>query len=101
MTHLDDTSASAGREEPDSNLQAIAVDHLRAVNALLQSAGRGELDMTQLETSLRDYWDDNGPIIRRAGTAAFELVRLQALAQLYQWRAQLAAQVSPRHRVRE
>jgi len=96
MTNQGDRPVGADREEQDSELYAAATDHLAALKELLQSAGRNEVDLKQLETSLRDYWREDGPIIRRAGGAALELVRLQALAQLYQWRAQLAAQLRSR-----
>ncbi|TCC54963.1 hypothetical protein E0H73_37845 [Kribbella pittospori] len=94
MTKPGDSPVDADRER-EAELQAAA-GRLAVVRELLQRAGRGELSATQLETSLREYWREDGPIVLRAGRAALELARLQALAQLYQWRAQLAAQLQPR-----
>lgn len=93
MTDRGGRFAATDREDQDSDLYATAADDLDALRELLRSAGRGEADLAQLETALRDYWREDGPTIRRAGAAALELVRLQALAQLYGWREQLAGQL--------
>lgn len=77
----------------DAQLYAAATARLGAVKEALHAASRGEADLAQLEAVLRDYWRQDGPAIRRAGTAVGEVVRQQLLAHLYGWRAQLAAQL--------
>lgn len=77
----------------DQDLVDAAIADLDELRELLQRASRGDLDPDQVLEALRAYWRDHGPALRHAASAVGELVRLQALSELYKWRAQLAAQL--------
>lgn len=77
----------------DQEQVEAAIADLDELRELLQRASRDDLDPDQVLEALRVYWRGHGPALRYAASAVGELVRLQALSQLYEWRAQLAAQL--------
>lgn len=85
---------------PDYSEQAAglyaAAAHLENLKETLRAAGSEQVDPIQLHAALREYWRADGYAIRQAGVAVLETVRLQAISRLYQWRAQVAEQVSSR-----
>ena len=69
---------------------------LNALRELLRRAGHGEVGPDEVTGSLLDYWRDHGPLVLRAASSAGELLRRQALSELYRWRDQLSAQLQAR-----
>jgi hypothetical protein len=88
---MTDTAATGSGQVPAESLEAATSD-LERVREVLQSAARGQTGGTEVKEALQGYLDEHGQAIRAAASAVGEEVRLQALEQLYQWRAQLAAQ---------
>ena len=85
-----------GPTVPSGPVTQAAFDHaaeeLGRLRDLLQRAGRGQVDPRQVQRAVHDFMHDHGDALSLAATSVGEQVRLQVLAQLYQWRTQLAQQ---------
>ena len=81
----------AGRGGPES-LETAARD-LDRVRDLLLAAGRGQAGAEEVKASVTGYLDLHGPAQREAARSVGENLRVQLLAELYRWRAQLDAQL--------
>jgi hypothetical protein len=87
---------SEHRAPLDQAMVDAAIADLDELRDLLQRASRGNLEPDQVLEALRAYWHDHGPVLRSVALSVGELVRLQALSELYKWRDQLGAQLRAR-----
>lgn len=80
----------------DRSTTEAAIADLDNLRNLLRQAGHGQTTPDELRDSLAQFWRDHGPLVRTAAWSAAELVRLQALSELYRWKDQLHAQLARR-----
>lgn len=94
-------SPSRPAEPPATGLGQLrdAADGVQSIKEMLRAAETGQTDATEVGAALADYWLTHRPVLREAGVAVLEALRLQALDALYGWRAQLNAQLGDRPRV--
>jgi hypothetical protein len=85
-----------GDEQPDQDtpepLEAAQAG-LAGIRERLEAAGRGEATAGEVKAALQGYLDVHGPTIKAAAASVGEEARSQVLAELYKWRAQIAAQL--------
>jgi hypothetical protein len=55
----------------------------------IHAAGRSPVGAPELAGSLRDFWSDQGPVVKFVTATVLESLRVQALEQAYGWREQL------------
>ena len=83
---------------PDAGQDADAVfaarveglrSSLEELRDQIHAAGRSEVTAPELAKSLRDFWSDQGPLLKFVTATVLESLRVQALEQAYGWREQL------------
>jgi hypothetical protein len=62
---------------------------LEELSAQIHAAGRSQVGAPELAASLRNFWSDQGPVVKLVTAAVLESLRVQALEQAYGWRQQL------------
>jgi len=84
-----------GRTEPTIGLDRLADAEggLRSIQDVLRAAEAGRADDAEVSSVIADYWRTHRPVLREAGAAVLELLRLQTLDALYRWREQVNAQL--------
>lgn len=91
----DPADPTSPETDPAEPLTAAVAD-LGRLKEQLVAAGGGEAGADELKGAVQHYLATHGSSIRAAAASVGEEARQQALEQLYQWRAQLAAQLKPR-----
>ena len=93
-------SQGAGNTSPlqEEPLRAAAAD-LEKVRGTLEAAARGDASPQAVKDAVTQYLADHHSAIRESAAAVAEEARLQTLAELYRWRAQLNVQLGSTGRV--
>jgi hypothetical protein len=98
MTGQPPPSRPAGPPATDLGQLQDAEDGLRSIREVLRAAETRQADAAEVGSALAEYWLTHRPVLREAGVAVLEALRLQALDALYRWRDQLNAQLGDRPR---
>ncbi len=69
-----------------------ALDELRGQ---LDAASHSQLASSELANSLRDFWRDQGPLLKQLAATVLESLRVQALEEAYKAREQLRVDKPP------
>ena len=82
---------------PPESLTAAEAE-LARVREVLEAAARGKAGGAEVTDAVKGYMEEHGPALKAAAAAIGEEARRQALEQLYEWRARLAAQTEEQKR---
>ncbi|WP_432945601.1 hypothetical protein ACQPXM_05985 [Kribbella sp. CA-253562] len=67
----------------------VALSNLEDIRTRLTTAGDSQRDTDALTAALLDFWRNQEPLLKDVGRSLLEILRRQALEQLYEWREQI------------
>ena len=80
----------------DRNAEAVFAAQVRGLASSLEelrehirAASQGQVDAAEVARSSRDFWNEQGPVVKLVTATVLESLRVQALEQAYGWREQL------------